>query len=116
MASSRMEVSNSGVQRMAKEIKVRYRGLVQNIVSRREEDICVCDEADIGDVLQVLIEKYGDDFKASLFISDGRLRNFARVLVNGTDMNQLNGLKTELPGQGEISVLVMLPPVSGGCA
>ena len=53
----------------------------------------------------------GDHSAIELFEADGSLHGFVSVLKNGREINELDGLDTELADGDTLSVF---PPVSGG--
>jgi molybdopterin synthase sulfur carrier subunit len=64
----------------------------------------------VGEALDELAEKYGDEFEERL-LEDGELRRFVNLYVNGDDVRHGEGLDTSVDDDDEISIL---PAVSGG--
>jgi MoaD family protein len=91
-------------------IKVRYFTVLREITGKREEDLIVEDNANVGDALDLLTNRYGDQFSNYLFEKEG-LRSHLQILLSGTNILTLDGFETEL---SEDSTLAILPPVGGG--
>ena len=67
------------------------------------------DGATVGEVLDSLYERYGE--LRSRIAEDGGLRRFVNVYVDGEDIRFLDGLDTDVPDGGEVTIL---PAVAGG--
>jgi molybdopterin synthase sulfur carrier subunit len=91
-------------------IKVRYFTILREITEKREEDLFVEDRAKVGEILDLLTERYGDEFSDYLFEKEG-LRSHIQILLNGTNILTLDGFETELDAE---STLAIVPPVGGG--
>jgi len=65
--------------------------------------------ATVGEVLDALYERYGE--LRSRIASDGGLRRFVNVYVDGEDIRFLDGLDTEVDDGDEVTIL---PAVAGG--
>ena len=91
-------------------IKVRYFTILREITEKREEDLFVEDRAKVGKILDLLTERYGDEFSDYLFEKEG-LRSHIQILLNGTNILTLDGFETELDAE---STLAIVPPVGGG--
>jgi molybdopterin synthase sulfur carrier subunit len=77
-----------------------------------EVELEVHEDMTVGDLLDELVKKYGDEFKRQIFDSEiGKLRSYVRILLNGRDIDFLNGLGTKL-NNGD--VLALFPPIAGG--
>lgn len=63
--------------------------------------------AHVGAVLEALVDEYPD---LDVF-ADGDIHPYVNVLLNGTNINQLDGLDTSLDDGDSVSVF---PPVEGG--
>ena len=63
-----------------------------------------------GEVIHALANAY-PDLKAHLFAEDGQLRDFINLFVGGVNINNLQGLDTPVPDNGEVMVV---PAIAGG--
>jgi|YNPBryantNP2012_1023418.scaffolds.fasta_scaffold151397_1 molybdopterin converting factor small subunit len=66
--------------------------------------------ADVKGLLETLADQYGDPWRSTVFDGTGLLNGVA-ILVNGTSIERLKGLATELTPGDEI---VVLPQFEGG--
>ncbi len=81
--------------------KVKFFATLRNITGKREE---IIEGGSVEDILQKLYEKYGEEFKKEL-------RERSMILVNGKNIEHINGLKTKVNENDEISIF---PPAGGG--
>jgi adenylyltransferase/sulfurtransferase len=63
-----------------------------------------------GAVIKALADVY-PDLKAHLFTDNGQLRDFINLFVGGVNINNLQGLDTPVPDNGEVMVV---PAIAGG--
>ena len=63
-----------------------------------------------GEAIRALAETY-PALKAHLFAEDGQLRNFINLFIDGTNINNLQGLNTPIKESGE---LMLVPAIAGG--
>lgn len=91
-------------------IKVRYFTVLREITKKREEDLIVEEKANVGEILNLLTKRYGDEFSDYLFKEEG-LRSHIQILLNGTNILTLDGFETDLSAD---STLAIVPPVGGG--
>ena len=69
-------------------------------------------EADtVEDLLEKLLKEYGYTLKDELFDEVGKLKHTYRVVVNGRNINLLDGFKTKLKKD---DMVVIMPAVAGG--
>ena len=94
-------------------VKVEYLGHIKNLTcNTREEEIDLASDSTIADLLEILIEKYGEPFKKAIYEPKGTdVKANYIITVNGYLLNQLKGLATKL-GNGDR--VALLPIVSGG--
>jgi len=67
------------------------------------------DGATVGEALESVFCTHGE-LRERLYM-DGDLRRFVNVYLGGEDIRFLDGLKTEVPDGGELTIL---PAVAGG--
>jgi molybdopterin converting factor small subunit len=67
------------------------------------------DGATVGEALESVFRAHGE-LRERLYM-DGDLRRFVNVYLGGEDIRFLDGLKTEVPDGGELTIL---PAVAGG--
>jgi molybdopterin synthase sulfur carrier subunit len=82
-------------------VKVKFFATLRNITGKREEFV---EGKTVGDILQKLYDKYGEDFKKEL-------KKRSMILVNEKNIEHMEGLKTMVNENDEISIF---PPAGGG--
>jgi molybdopterin synthase sulfur carrier subunit len=87
---------------------VRFSSALERVTDERTTTV---DAATVGEAIDELAERYGDDFSDQLLDDDGELRRFVNLYVNGDDVRHGDGLDTPIDEDDEVSVL---PAVSGG--
>ena len=65
----------------------------------------------VEDLLEKLLKEYGYTLKDELFDEKGKLKHTYRVVVNGRNINLLDGFKTKLKKD---DMVVIMPAVAGG--
>ena len=76
-----------------------------------EKNIKIDDFQDINTLIEFLCEKYDESFKEVLFDENGNLRDYQKVMINGKDIRDINGLDTPLKDGDQI---IMFQTVVGG--
>ncbi len=98
----------------ARSLKVRYMGLAKNVVGKNEEEVAIPGGAKVRDLLEILVERHGEDLKTILFSAQGTVRSTASVLVGGQDVRGKDGLDTRLDGVQEASLMIVVNSIMGG--
>ncbi len=65
----------------------------------------------VEELLSLLSEKYGQKFREYIYNQEGKIQDFLSFLVNGKNINNLQGFNTTLK---EGDIIAILPPVGGG--
>lgn len=76
-----------------------------------EKIIQVEEIEDIQRLVTYLNDKYDEKFKEALFDDKGEIRDFLKVMVNGEDIRDINGLDTSLKDGDQV---VMFQTIAGG--
>jgi molybdopterin converting factor small subunit len=93
-------------------IRINYFGHFRIKFHKRYENIHLSKNANLQDLLILLIERYGETFKNYVFNpSDPGLKDDVLLNINNIPSSQLKGLKTKLNNQDEI---VFMPLFTGG--
>jgi MoaD family protein len=71
----------------------------------------VIEAENIEGLLSTLVSLYGVSLKQELYDEDGLFKSIYRVLVNGRNINLLNGFQTQLY---ENDLVVIMPAIAGG--
>ncbi len=81
--------------------RVKFFATLREITGRREETV---PGETVGEVLNFLYDKYGEDFRREL-------ERKSMILVNGKNVEHLKGMDTEVKEEDEVSIF---PPAGGG--
>jgi molybdopterin converting factor small subunit len=100
--------------REAVRVKVNYVGFAKNLVGHGEEELSMPQATTVEALLSALAARHGDALYSSLVNGKTRLRSNVAIIVNGRGIEELGGLKTELPGDAEVSVVLGVYPLKGG--
>ncbi len=65
----------------------------------------------VEDLLDKLLEEYGKELRDELFDELGKIKSFYRIIVNGRNINLLNGFQTKLKDD---DMFVLMPAIAGG--
>lgn len=91
-------------------VKVKFPLALHGLTKTRETEFNLDGSTTIGEVMEKLVEKYGDEFRERL-IDGGEIKRSFNVYLNGMNIKNLQGIKTGVEGNAEI---VILSWVSGG--
>ncbi|MEM3030197.1 MAG: MoaD family protein [Candidatus Micrarchaeia archaeon] len=94
---------------MAKGIRVRFSSALKPQTGEAETTLPKA--GSVGEVLALLVKKYGEGFQKRVFDESGSVRRFINIYVNGEDIRFKNGLASRLKAGDEV---LILPAVSGG--
>lgn len=80
-----------------------------SVLKNREQNLFLPEGSRISDLLQVLENRYGQNFINVFYEENGKLK--FQIILNGRNIFLLDGLKTELKDEDHI---FFLPPTCGG--
>jgi molybdopterin synthase sulfur carrier subunit len=92
-------------------IIVKAFGPVREFMGTSLTEVVVEDGNELNALLRALIKKYGDGLKDRILLNDVELLPYVKVLVNGKNVSDLKGLKTELKDGDEVTIV---PAIVGG--
>jgi molybdopterin converting factor small subunit len=93
-------------------VKVKYLGLIKNLINRSEDELEVKEGALLSELLNELAGIYGTPFKKEVYEPGLKDVKIGFVMtVNGVLIGQLNGVETQL-NKGDSVILMSL--MSGG--
>lgn len=93
------------------EIEVRLYAMLREIANKKIDKVSLPEKSSIRDLLCVMISKYGAEFEWYIYDSEKQPRSYLSYMVNGVNINGLNGFDTILKNGDVVSIL---PPVGGG--
>jgi len=92
-------------------VEVKFFTSLREITGKKVDEIQLQNVITVEEMLTLLSEKYGEKFRAYVYDKKGKVHGFLSFLVNGRNINVLQGFDTELK-QGD--VIAVVPPVGGG--
>lgn len=93
------------------EVKVKFYAMLREATGKKMEIIKLPAKLSVGDLITLLVERYGDDFGKYIYDLGKEVRDYLSFMLNGININSLDGLNTMLR---DGDVLSLLPPVGGG--
>ncbi len=92
-------------------VRVRSMFDIKEIIGSREIYLVLDEGSSIRNLLDKLFERYGPELKEKIIDSTENLHLQFTILLNGRNINYLNGLETKLTNG---SVISLLSPAGGG--
>ena len=92
-------------------VEVKFFTSLREITGKKVDEIQLQSVITVEELLILLSEKYGKKFREYIYNKKGKVQDFLSFLVNGKNINVLQGFDTELK-QGDI--IAIIPPVGGG--
>lgn len=92
-------------------VEVKFFTSLREITGKKVDEIQLQNTITVDELLTLLSEKYGKNFREYIYNKKGDVQGFLSFLVNGKNINILQGFDTELQ---ENDVVAILPPVGGG--
>jgi molybdopterin synthase sulfur carrier subunit len=90
-------------------VKIKFLARFKDITG--EKEVIIDYNGEIANLIEILTEKYDKGFKEALFNENGELREYMKILINGEDVRNINGLKTTVNEDDEI---VIFQTIAGG--
>ena len=92
-------------------VEVKFFTSLREITGKKVDTIQLQDAITVNELVKMLSEKYGKKFREYIYDKDGVTQEFLSFLVNGKNINNMQGFDTKL---GDQDVIAILPPVGGG--
>ncbi|MBI5680203.1 MAG: MoaD/ThiS family protein [Methanobacterium sp.] len=90
-------------------VKIKFLARFRDITGERS--INIDHNGNITDLINILTQKYGNEFKDALFDKNGELRDYMKILVNGEDAQSGGSLESMLNDSDEV---VIFQTIAGG--
>ena len=92
-------------------VEVRFFTSLREITGYKVNKILLPNSITVEELLILLSEKHGKNFRQYIYNKKGEVQGFLSFLVNGKNINIMQGFDTKLK---EDDVVAILPPVGGG--
>ena len=92
-------------------VEVKFFTSLREITGKKVDQIQLQNTITVNELVKMLSEKYGKKFREYIYDKDGLTQEFLSFLVNGKNINKMQGFDTKLEDQ---DVIAILPPVGGG--
>jgi MoaD family protein len=92
-------------------VEVKFFTSLREITGKKVDKIQLQNAITVDELLTLLSEKYGKNFREYIYNKKGDVQGFLSFLVNGKNINIMQGFDTKLQ---ENNVVAILPPVGGG--
>lgn len=93
------------------EVEVKYYAMIREATGKRSEVIELPVKSSVGDLLNLLSERYGCKFARYIYDAEKRVRDYLSFMLNGVNIYSLEGFYTPLKNRDTFAIL---PPVGGG--
>jgi len=91
-------------------VTVKFYATIKN-VTRTPEVSIEMERGTIGDVLSILADRYGKDFREIVFNKNGQLSRNTKMLLNGTYIDYIDGLDSSA---SDGDTIYLFPAIGGG--
>jgi molybdopterin synthase sulfur carrier subunit len=90
-------------------VKIKFLARFKDITGEKKVEFDF--NGELSGLIDVLFKKYGNKFKESLLNDEGLFRDYVKILINGEDIAQINGLKSPIHNDDEI---IIFQTIAGG--
>jgi len=108
VSADKVMLTSGGAQM---KVEVKFFTSLREITGKKVEEIQLDHAITVKELLTLLSDKYGERFREYLYTREGQVQGFLSFLLNGKNINALDGFDTELK---DGDVLAIIPPVGGG--
>ncbi len=92
-------------------VEVKFFTSLREITGKKVDELQLQTAITVDELLTLLSEKYGKNFREYIYNKKGEVQGFLSFLVNGKNVNIMQGFDTKLQKN---DVVAILPPVGGG--
>lgn len=92
-------------------VKIKFFTSLREITGNKMVNLQLKNKISVDQLLFLLLEKYGQEFRDYVYNQEGNVQDFLSFLINGKNINNLQGFNTVLK---EGDIIAILPPVGGG--
>lgn len=92
-------------------VKVRFFTVLRELTGKRESVLDFPKVVTVGELIEHLAEIHGQKFRSYVYDSKGKIKEHLQFLVNGYNIDAMNGLETMLKDGDTVAII---PPIGGG--
>ncbi len=92
-------------------IEIKFFTSLREITGKKLDHIQLQNSISVYELINLLSKEYGKKFREYIYNRKGEPQDYLSFLVNGTNINNMQGFDTKLKN-GDI--IAILPPVGGG--
>lgn len=92
-------------------VEIKFFTSLREITGKKVDQLQLQSSITVDELIIMLSEKYGKKFKEYIYNHKGKPQEFLSFLVNGTNINKIEGFDTKLKNE---DIIAILPPVGGG--
>ena len=92
-------------------VEVKFFTSLREITGKKVDEIQLQNTVTVNELVTLLSERYGKNFREYIYNKKGDVQEFLSFLVNGKNINIMQGFDTKLQ---EGNVVAILPPIGGG--
>ncbi len=86
-------------------VRVLFPSLIYKVTNQKETEVSA---RTLGEVIDRLVEKYGEPFERMIFESPGEVNRYLRFYIKGRPVQEHNKLDTKLNEDDEVVVLIII--------
>ncbi len=101
-----------GSDRPRHQVQVRFLGILERLAGERETTVEISPDGTILDLLEVLCQRYPEEFSSNLFRAPGEVQTYLRIFLDEEEVKPGDGFTSDnLSSKME---LIILPILEGG--
>ena len=92
-------------------VEVKFFTSLREITGKKVDQLQLQSSITVYELIIMLSKKYGKKFSEYIYNNKGEPQEYLSFLINGTNINNIEGFDTKLKKE---DIIAILPPVGGG--